>query len=174
MNPSLRQLIVPVLISALPAMFAATGGPPPVTVEGSVSVQGPVTVQGVVEVLNDVLRQPYVRTGVGEGTSPIVNFDIPDGKRLIIETVSFQAATPTGVPTRMFLEVAANNFVASPLVVQSKSIEGSTDFLMSTIQMTVRLNSILGSTSEFRIRRGTGGAGSLTATVYGYLVDIGS
>src|SRR5688500_17336794 len=102
MSPSLRQLIASVLISALPAMFAANG-PPPVTVNQpvAVTVTGPVEVQGSVEVLNDALKVPYNRMfevtladGSSSSTSSVGG--LTAGKRLVIETIGVEVRVVPG------------------------------------------------------------------------------
>lgn len=139
-----------------------------------VSVEGTVDVQGMVEVLNDVLRQPYVVTVSSNSSSaPSVDFDIPDGKRLIVETIAFQASTSTGSVSRMFLHPLVNGsqpFV--PLPIQTTSVEGPSTYLISMLPMKMRVDSAPGSTREIFIRRGTGDVGTLTATICGYLVDL--
>src|SRR5687768_10344642 len=102
MNYGLRQLVIAVFISALPAMFAAAGGPPPVTIDQpvAVTVTGPVEVQGSVEVLNDALKVPYNRMfevsladGISSRTSTVGG--LTAGKRLVIETIAVEVR---GVP----------------------------------------------------------------------------
>src|SRR5262245_20612929 len=69
----------------------------------------PVPVTGAVEVVNDALYVPYIRLGsanlaVGSQIGEVM-FDIPDGKRLVVEAVSVQASVPAGQRVRVFLDV---------------------------------------------------------------------
>lgn len=162
----------------LPAMFAAAaGGPPPTTVEGTVSIAGDVSVQGVVEVLNDVLRTPYNKTAslADASTSPTVTFDIPDNKRLIVETISFQATTLTNDVARVFFEPLLGPTTSGPrpfvLLPYQSVVDGGATYLIGLNSVKMRLDSVPGSTNEIRIRRGTGTAGYISATIFGYLVD---
>src|SRR5690606_37350133 len=114
----------------------------PVTVEEplAVEVQGPVEVQGVVEVLNDILRQPYVRSiNVASAPSPTANFDIPEGKRLVIESIVFQTSRPTNESNRVFMHpmVGPGQRLLVPLPIQSIVVEGVTSYLISAIPLTL-------------------------------------
>lgn len=139
-----------------------------------VTVQGPVEVQGVVEVLNDVLRQPYTQQQSATASeSPTVNFDIPDGKRLVIESIAFQASTPTNEANRMFFQPLVNTTrLLVPLAIQATSVEGGVTYLLGNHSFKVRVNSVPGSTTEIQVRRGTGGTGTVNAAILGYLVDL--
>lgn len=184
MPSSLPALVRPVaglaaltlsLLALPPATFGKGG--PNVTVEGEVNVAQPVEIYGVVETLNDLLHQPYMVRGsdtLDAGATPrslTVDFDIPDGKRLIVETVSFQARAANGEQSRMFLEpqTSEGNRLLTYLSVQSV-IDG---YMISTLPVKLRIDAIEGSTSEVRIRLGnTPGSASLGAALFGYLVDL--
>lgn len=167
-----------VLPVALQAAAGETNRPPtPVAIEEplSVAVQGPVEVQGVVEVLNDVLRQPYaVSLNAPLSASPTANFDIPDGKRLVIESIAFQASRPGNEVTRMFMHplITPTQRQLVPLPVQFTADDGSVSYLISLIPLKLRIDSVPGSDNEIQIRRGNGGNGTLNASIFGYLVDI--
>jgi len=168
--------------SLLPAVFAANVPPP-------FAVQSSVTVQGVVEVLNDITSQPYGANGQvnldQNSTTVSLNFDVPNEKRLIVETITFQAGTsPQAAPSlRIFVEPLFNGkrvFLGS-LAVQSTSIESSTStYAIGTHAIKVRVDSVPGSTNELQIRVGrtlpqgigSGSPVNFVATVYGYLVDM--
>ena len=160
-----------VLALTAPVLTAAEARPStPVTVDGVVSVQG------VVDVINDVLRTPYVRNASATGEGPSVNFDIPDGKRLIIESIAFQASRLTVESNRMFLQPLLAVNAARPLVplpVQFEAVEGSVTYMISMVNMTGRFDAVAGSTSEIQVRRGVGSSpnATLNVTVFGYLVD---
>jgi hypothetical protein len=171
---SLAALTVSLL--ALPPATFGKGGPT-VTVDGEVDVAEPVEIHGVVETLNDLLHQPYMVRGsdsLDSGAAPdslVVDFDIPDGKRLIVETVTFQARAANGEESRLFLEpqTPQGNRLLTYLSVQS-IIDG---YMVSTLPVKLRIDAIEGSTSEVRIRLGnTPGPASLGASLFGYLVDL--
>lgn len=160
---------------AQPLQLAAAESRPttPVTVENPVSIAGTVNVQGVVEVLNDVLRTPFVQSASASSDSPTVTFDVPDGKRLVIQTIAFQASRPTADANRMFFEpLIDSSRHLVPLPVQFTSVEGAVSYMISMISLSARIDSVPGNTTELRFRRGTGAVGSLNVTVFGYLVDI--
>jgi hypothetical protein len=141
-----------------------------------VTVEGPVSVQGVVEVINDAMRQPYVRTVfVSASDQPVAEFDIPDGKRLIIEMVAFQAGRAPTDLSRMFLQpLIGTQRQLIPMPIQSTVDDpsGSTTYMISMISLKLRIDSVPGSGTEIQIRRGAGGVSSMFATVSGYLVDL--
>ena len=91
-----RQVLTWVAFSLSPALFAASG-PPPVPIEGEVTVKGTVDV----EVINDALKIPFNRTIQVEVPANQPSFEkhipgIPAGKRLVIETFSALAIVPSG------------------------------------------------------------------------------
>jgi len=136
--------------------------------------QGPTEVQGVVEVLNDVLYTPYARV-VSLPGNIIAGFDIPAGKRLIIETITFQSNHPTASPQRMFLDhvvPGSPSKAVVPLAIQDRIVEGETTWVLGTHSVKIRIDAVAGENSEILIRRGGIHAGALLVGVYGYLVDI--
>jgi len=162
-----------VIVSTLTAPSVFGKGGPTVTVEGDVTVSEPVAIEGVVQVLNDTLYEPYVvyQTTEGSVDSPTVYFDIPDGKRLIIETIAYQASLPAGTSNRMFLQpLIGTSRPLIPLVIQDR-VDAGGYYLVANIPFKIRIDSVEGSTQEVMIRRGVGGDGTLGATICGYLVD---
>ncbi|MEO7598532.1 MAG: hypothetical protein ABIV50_06340 [Opitutus sp.] len=137
-------------------------------------IVSPLPIEGVVEVLNDTLYQPYVvtqYTGNVAVEDPTVYFDIPDGKRLIIETIAYQAGLPAGSSTRMFLQpLVGTSRQLIPLVIQDR-VEAGGYYVIANVPFKMRIDSVDGSTNEIAIRRGAGGAGTLYATICGYLVN---
>jgi hypothetical protein len=133
-----------------------------------------------VEVVNDALYVPYIRldsaslsagTQIGE-----VPFDIPDGKRLVVEAVSVQASVPAGQRVRVFLDVLEGiSPVLSVLPVQSTGPILGTEYYVANQPFKLRRDAIPGSTDEIRVRvfrdSPTGEAG-LLVTIHGYLVDL--
>ena len=168
-----------VLVSTVTApVVYGKGGPTvtvdgPITIDGAVTIAEPVAIEGVVQVLNDTLYEPYVGYETTEGSvdSPTVYFDIPDGKRLIIEMIAYQASLPAGTSNRMFLQpLIGTNRPLIPLVIQDR-VDAGGYYLVANIPFKMRIDSVEGSTQEIMIRRGVGGAGTLGATICGYLVD---
>ncbi len=144
----------------------------------AVAGPAPTQVQGVVEVLNDVLYTPYVRSvSTEEGSLPWVSFDVPAGKRLIIETISFQGLhlTAAGVK-RVLLDhaVSANTRLHIPLAVQERIVDGATTFLISTLPVKMRVDSVPNETGEILIRMGGSTpdtSGRIMVAINGYLID---
>ena len=162
-----------VIVSILTAPLVFGKGGPTVTVDGDVSISDPVAIEGVVQVLNDTLYAPYVvyQTTTEANESPTVYFDIPDGKRLIVETIAYQSSLPAGTTNRMFLQpLMGTSRLLIPLLIQDR-VDAGGYYLVGNIPFKIRLDSVDGSTQEIMIRRGVGGAGTLNATICGYLVD---
>lgn len=162
-----------VLVGILTAPLVFGRGPT-VTVDGDVSIADPVAIEGVVKVLNDTLNEPYVvteNTGNLPSDSPTVYFDIPDGKRLIVETIAYQASLPAGTSNRMFLQpLIGGSRQLIPLLIQDR-VDAGGYYLMGNLPFKIRIDSVEGNTQEIMIRRGVGGDGYLYATICGYLVD---
>jgi hypothetical protein len=172
------------------AATPSTPGGPTVTVNEPVAVtlSGPVQVQGVVEVINDVLRPPYriPRVGSSSGASAQAGFVVPQGKRLIVETVSVEGEVPVNQSVRLSMvtqatppAVGGNTSIFLPL--QRLGTFGGKDVFAGTHSMTLRVDPRSGggildqfdSAITFILERnGTGGTVNLTVSVNGYLIDI--
>jgi hypothetical protein len=152
-------------------MFAAAGGPPPTTVQGQVSVEG------VVEVLNDVLHRPYNESqGIGSTQAAgLLSFDVPAGKRLVVQSISMRATVTAGLKVRVEGQFAAANGSAFiDVALQSQGVFGEAEFFSVAQPLTFRVD---GSNAPGEIvfsfqRTGTSGITNLRVNVYGYLVDI--
>jgi hypothetical protein len=139
----------------------------------------PTEVQGVVEVLNDVLYTPYVRVvSTQDGSLPWAAFDVPAGKRLIIETISFQGMYPTAVGAkRVWMDhvVSTNTRLTIALAVQERVVEGATTILTATLPVKMRVDGVLNENGEILIRMGgstPNTSGRIMVGVYGYLIDL--
>ena len=141
----------------------------------------PVPVTGEVEVLNDSLYQPYIKTGaffLANGVSLAeLPFDVPDGKRLILETVAVQANVQPGQKVRISLDSqvapAINKYVIGVLPVQLGAIIGS-EYYIANQPFKLRQDWFSGSHDEILVRMlrdSSAGDASLLVTIYGYLVD---
>jgi hypothetical protein len=164
----LRQLILSILISGVPSVFAASAAPP-------------VQVQGIVEEINDVLRTPYIKSASGSGTGPVTfTFDVPDGKRLIIENVSFNVTVPQDVFFRLSLDLLVGSDRQSIYLAPQSSTRGRFDATVAshlgTHPVKLRVDSKAGSNNEievFLLRQATDtGSAIVLVTIAGYLVDI--
>lgn len=129
----------------------------------------PVEVQGIVEVLNDVLNQPYAVTVTNAGA-----FDIPDGKRLVIETISYWTVQGLGKTGRLSLDGfrgAASGVRVVFLPVQDTFVRNQEMYQTSVIPVKMRVDSVEGVTEEIRII-GDSAFVTFEVTVFGYLVDL--
>jgi hypothetical protein len=131
----------------------------------------PTEVQGVVEVLNDVLYTPYSRSILtADGSLPWANFDVPAGKRLIIETISFQGLHPTAKGVKRVLmehTISANTRITIPLVAQER--------VVATLPVKMRIDSVLNDNKEILIRMGGStpdSSGRIMVAIHGYLIDL--
>jgi hypothetical protein len=162
-------------------MFAQHG-PPPVTVQGDVSIKGTVAVQGIVETINDVLRVPFATTVTATfaGAVSRANFDVPTGKRLIVELLSVQVIQDAqNVQVDLRTKDQAGD-VETPLAVpmlQSTGAPGTIYTHSLNLPATLRIDYRPNTTNELSVQviKGTGGSltiGQLKVSVRGYLVDI--
>jgi len=142
----------------------------------------PVPVTGSVEVVNDSLYEPYIKTAFFEIADGVrlgeVTFDVPDGKRLILETVAVQASVPEGQKVRVSLQAqvnpAINPYVIGFLPVQSPGPILGVEYYVANQPFKVRQDWFSGSNAEIKVsmlRDLSGGTGGLFVTVFGYLVD---
>lgn len=163
-----------------------TANPVPVSVQGSLSVSGNVSVTNSVlhvDALNDILNEPYFvsRSGAFGASETFVEkvFDIPDGKRLIIETITVRAALDApGVAFVQFGYVNAQSVQESgELSMQAQgTIPGtfvSSFWLAGTHPVKFRVDAVVGKTDElhFFLRRSAVG-GTWNVLVAGYLVPL--
>ena len=179
-----RNLIGMALVAAVGALPLVSGSPALAASNKDVIVvntpAAPVPVTGAVEVVNDSLNAPYIRlasaslpagTQIGE-----VTFDIPDGKRLVVEAVSVQASVPAGQRVRVFLDVLEGiSPVLSVLPVQSTGPILGTEYYVANQPFKLRRDAIPGSIDEIRVRVFRDSPideAGLLVTIHGYLVDL--
>lgn len=156
----------------------------PVPVTGTVSGEVTLT-NGRIDtaVLNDTLNQPYMVSRSGsfvDDDAPWLDFDVPDGKRLIVETITvrfalsgpgaavmqFSCRQPSG--TNAFGEIALQ-----PHGTIVDAFGRATNWIVGTHAMTLRIDAAPGSTDELRlVPRVPVMAGTLNVLVAGYLVPI--
>lgn len=167
-----RHLVTWGAFSLVPALFAANGPPP-------------VVVQGVVETINDVLRRPYARTNssvLTDGQSiAFVSFDVPTGKRLIVETITMEATHLSTDSFSIGLVTTdpddPQNGAAMPLSLTTTR-PASTPNVQHSVgvhPITLRVDSRAGVTDELRFvftKTASPGTFVFRAHVRGYIVDI--
>jgi hypothetical protein len=151
------------------AILAITFGTPTAFPKGE-----PLDVQGSVEVLNDSLDDLFMQTVTSDSSSvPRVTFNIPDGKRLIVETIAFRATSATTDVLRVILEVQAGGTTHTIyLPVQFTLPEGLNTVTTSLLPVKFRIDAVPGDGEELAIQREFGASGLISATISGYLVDL--
>jgi hypothetical protein len=172
----------------------AAGNQPPLNVNvtntPAVNVVNTPAAPAQVQVLNDALYLPYIRQFDTQTPSPFggayeLTFPIPGTvfqTRLVIETVSVEAQVPAGQKVRVFLNVAdqiidgqPNYHLLGPLDVKSLGSFGGAEYYVASQPFKARVDYILEGTPQIQVRMlrdSTTGSASLTATIYGYLVDL--
>lgn len=178
MTTAAVSLMALVALVSTPLARAAGGGP---TVNGAVTVTGAVEVtndsldvQGVVETLDDVVREPYGLTVSGSNMQ-ILKFDVPTGKRLVVEYVSYFADIPAteqefieadfqvgGQMTRCYLPSLKTTVLGG---VDQKRILGSQP-------VNVRVDGVEGETDEVTFLTINVTPSFFRVSLYGYLVDL--
>lgn len=178
------RLISRMLITAVGVLLLLMGSPVLGASQRDVVVVNPpaepVPVSGAVEVVNDARFEPYISlatTLLSAGTVlGEVTFDVPEGKRLIVETVSVQADVPTGQKVRVMLDVLVGiSPTLSVVPVQSPGPFLGVEYYVANQPFKLRKDALPGATDEIRVRMirdaPAGGAG-LAVTIHGYLVDL--
>ena len=145
----------------------------------AVAGPAPTEVHGVVEVLNDVLYTPYAKVvTTQDGTLPWASFDVPAGKRLIIETISFQGMHPTAAGVKRVLmehAVSSTTRLLIPLAAEERVVDGVTTFLIATLPVKMRVDSVPNVNNEVLIRMGGStpdSSGRIMVGIHGYLIDL--
>jgi len=180
-----KTSVVMGLVAAVVALTLLSGSPVLAASNKDVIVTNtpanPVPVAGSVEVVNDALYVPYIKTAAvidSSDTQLQVTFDVPDGKRLILETVALQASVPSGQKVRVSLDSqinpAINQYVIGFLSVQSPGPISGFEYYVANQPFKLRQDWFSGSTAEIIVRMSrdsSSGLAGLLVTVYGYLVD---
>ncbi len=144
----------------------------------------PLQVQGVVEEINDVLRTPYSKAYIMQTNLSNARFsiDIPTGKRLVVETVSFRLTVKHNVFAAVSLEPWIGT-ARAPVYLSTQSStavnqSGNTTYGVHTgthaLQLRVDGRTNMSNELEFAIARQVRDTSDiyLHGTVTGYLVDI--
>jgi len=165
----------------------APSNPVPVTgvVSGDVKVTGEVKVTNSVlnvAVLNDIESEPYMvsqSAAFGGGQVPQFKFDVPDGKRLIIETITVRFAldTPSNGLAQFRALAPGGLPVSGDIAMQPQG--AITDFgstktwLIGTHSIKLRVDANAGKDDEFLIAGRVGNvSGTTNVFVAGYLVPL--
>jgi hypothetical protein len=181
---SLHRLVTWGAFSLLPAMFAANG-PPPVTVNQPVNVivTNPDTAPAQVQDVNNPAFQPYQAEDLVGVISPnghykTAKFDVPPGKRLVIELVTFYVVLEGG-QTVSDVELAVTKPGGTVHVRHHLTpsrigpVPGSATGIAYSVCQPLRAYSEAGANSvELRVERnGTTGLYLTRFSISGYLVD---
>jgi hypothetical protein len=172
--------------------------PLPVTVENAVSVTGSVTVQNPttsvtiqntpnvnvanipsVKSADNPAFQPYIKSGSHfnqAGISDSIAFDVPAGKRLVIELITVSLDLPAGQnqsSDQLLLNEGLAQQVTHELTPTAIGDVGSGDVGFSTTQSLRAYAEAGNGTVKIHVGRNTNaGTFSFSVSVSGYLVDI--
>ena len=157
----------------------------PIPVTGNIGLTGNanVTVTNTllsVETLNDVLSTPYMvsRSGAFVPTafpSESVDFDVPDGKRLIIESMTVRVALEAAGNAVIQFSARPGAFGELSLQSQGAVADPDTNFwLTGTHSIKLRIDALAGRTDELvvSLRRPAVLRGTWNVLVSGYLVPL--
>jgi hypothetical protein len=159
-------------------LVSAAAPPSNVNVINTPSQPVPVAITGTpaVEVANDALYAPYIlqASATSSDTLTTVTFDVPIGKRLIVETVSAQVDPGSQQEVRLTYNVKLTDgpfgLMLGFLQVQPT---GPASFYYVTNQpLKMRVDRVSGQEITFSATHASSGSCSLIVTLYGYLVDL--
>jgi hypothetical protein len=151
---------------------------------GGPTLNQPVEIIGSVTTLDDSLHEPYtkrltVSMQAGENAEEL-NFDVPAGKRLIVETISYRAATTDDQV--VIFNVISRTMPSSPVLalvpkqVVTIAPSGLATLHRGTESVKIRIDGTEESDSELAISMfrfpSDSDPASLDVSVWGYLVDF--
>ena len=172
--------------------------PQPVTVENSssnpvpVNVQNPTTTVSIqntasVKSVDNFALQPYARSGTATFTGAqgaqdpgpaIVSFDVPAGKRLVLELITVRALLPAGQQPNGWVQIAGQpfpwhfltftpqgSFFGADIYTVTQALHLSADAGSGAVSVAVRKNSIDNNAAGPNIN-------TVGVTISGYLVDV--
>lgn len=143
----------------------------------------PVTVEGAVEVVNDSFNTPFLQgfvtdMGAGQNYGELA-FDIPDGKRLVIETINVSVSAPPGqIFVGTFTFLSSRGGVSGNFPVQRTGFvfPGSNrENQVAHPPLRARVDARPGVTNEVTVvvaRNDATETARLTVNIFGYLVDL--
>lgn len=106
--------------------------------------------------------------------SALITFDVPLGKRLVIESITIRALVTTGSTQQVEGTIASVNGDSSiDIPLQYQGTSGANDVFRAAVPLKIRVDGT-SFTNEisFGYTRTGGGISTLRATIFGYLVDI--
>jgi hypothetical protein len=171
-------LVALLAFGARPQVSQAKEGP------GGPTVTQPVEIFGSVATLDDSLHEPYTNrltlTMLAGENAEELKFDVPAGKRLIVETISYRAATT--VDQVVIFNVISRTMTSAPVLalvpkqVVTIAPSGLATFHRGTESVKIRIDGTEESDSELAISMfrypSDADSASLDVSVWGYLVDL--
>jgi hypothetical protein len=158
----------------------------PVPVTGSTTVSGSVTIANpslTVDALNDTLNEPYIRGG-SHSFSPTdlqitEAFDVPDGKRLIVESVTIRSATTANkavIGQYAILKQVSGNVLSIGGDLSMTPAQGPIDgnyWSVGTHPIKLRIDAVPGVDHELNFYLQCDACdGTINVSVAGYLVPL--
>ncbi len=157
---------------------------PVVPVEVSNADPIPVTgaVSGNVQVTNDMVSTPYLASrsgafGAGGNPGPF-SFDVPDGMRLIVETITVRYAldAPANAVTQMSVWTPGGFFASGEIALQQQGavadIFGTKYWIVGSHTGKLRINAAPGREDELTLFSRVDTGGTANMLVAGYLVPL--
>jgi hypothetical protein len=171
----LRGALLWAALTIIPTVSAAAASGPPAGAGG-----GTLNVQGVVEVLNDTLIQPFRQSrinpdvAVGSATTPIP-FDVPLGKRLIVEGITVLARVAPGQKALVQGRISGTQggTAGIDITLKFQGTFNGQDVFSATAPLTLRVDGTVvpDELAFVMVRNGNSGPAFLSVSVFGYLVD---
>ena len=142
-----------------------------------VEVQGPVDVLGAVEVVAEPVKQPFRQTQSGPIPAGQLNdffrFDLPAGKRVIVETVTVIATISPGATAFGWLSIDAleNPGIAALTFTYQGVLHGNHVYTASS-PLLLRLEADKVNLRANIYRSDAAGNANVTIGIHGYLEDL--
>jgi hypothetical protein len=170
----LRGALLGAALVIVPSLTAAAAGGPPAGAGGTLNVQG------VVEILNDTLVQPFRQTRINQdvivgSVTSLIPFDVPFGKRLVVEGITVVARVGIGQKALVHGRVSgtAGGFAGIEITMKYQGTFNDRDVFSATVPLTLRVDGTV-ATDELGFvmeRNAGGGPAFVSVSVFGYLVD---
>jgi hypothetical protein len=167
------------LMSGSPVLAAGNQPPLSVNVVNTPSQPVPVAITGTppVEVVNDTLYTPYILQASAESSETLTNvtFNVPVGKRLVVETVSAQVTPENGqqeVRLTYNVKLTDGPFGLMLGFLQVQPTGPTSPYYVANQPLKMRVDHVSGQEITFSATHGGTGSLSLIVTLYGYLVDL--
>jgi hypothetical protein len=157
-------------IAILPALVALSPG----SAFAAEPEPAPVPVEGVVETIDDTVHVPYAVPAISQSGSRVASFDVPPGKRLIVETIAFDVLTAQDAVASTRVSVGVFNAATRTLFFTQLPIQQvKGNALTSVLPMKLRVDGTSERTDEIKVQATSplGGSVTVVARIFGYLVD---